>query len=130
MKMHIVKPRGGIAAAAQRLDLEVEVAGPQSLAALEDHVFEKMCQPLFSRLLEAASRSAPKIKAGEPRIRHRDHNTATAVVEAVLAQVVRQLQTLGLVAQDPMAKSHSVLNRTGANASPLNSNLSAASVGG
>jgi len=68
-----------------------------------------MGQPFFSRLLKAASCSAPEIEAGQPCIRHWGNNTATAVVETVLAQLVRQLQTLGWVAQDPMAKSHSVL---------------------
>ena len=62
--VHVIEAGGGIAAAAQGLNPQVEFAGPEALAALEHHVLEEMGQARFGWRFGGAAGAAPEVHTG------------------------------------------------------------------
>ena len=115
MEMHVIETCGCIATATKGFDPSIEISSPKLPASLEHHVFQEMGQTLLTLVFEGTAGTTPEIKASQPRIRHGGEDAPTSVSK----RLVRQFWTVGWVAQDPVAKSHSVLNRTRAVASLL-----------
>ena len=107
VEVHIVKACGCVAAATKSFDSPVEFTGAQRVAALEHHVFQKVCDPLLPLVFPGAAPTAPEIKAGECRIWHGSRDKAAAVVQ----RAVVEQRTGWDRSQGPVAKSHSVQSR-------------------
>ena len=65
MEMHVIESGGGIAAAAQGLDLTIKGSWLQATAALEHHVFQEMRHAVLIALFGSASGSAPQVDTGQ-----------------------------------------------------------------